>query len=113
VLWYHTSFRCAKFRYAISLFFSWAIRSASTAENRFSNDSPREKLIRSTSLSLSLSLWLPGEKEAPDFSDVGRLLEGSSIRFDSMPPQALSDVVRTRLLLQTGGTAFRRHLSGQ
>jgi hypothetical protein len=71
------------------------------------------------------SLWLQGEKHAPDIvrlcfdrwatfnpnyefrildsHDVGRLLEGLDIPVDSMTPQALSDVVRARLLLETGG----------
>jgi mannosyltransferase OCH1-like enzyme len=72
------------------------------------------------------SLWLQGEKEAPDvcrlcfdrwaalnpdyelrildFNDVRRLLGDSSIPFYSMRPQAaLSNVTRARLLLRRGG----------
>ena len=83
VLWYHTSFRCAKFRYAISLFFSWAIRSASTAENRFSNDSPREKLIRSTSL-VSLSLCgCRGRRKRPISATLDAYSKDRA--FDSIP----------------------------
>ena len=70
-------------------------------------------------------LWLQGLAAAPDLirichgkwvrlnpdyevvvldgDDVARLLEGTSIPFRSMPVQALSDIVRARLLLDQGG----------
>lgn len=71
------------------------------------------------------SLWLQGMQNAPeavrlclhrwanlnptyqvrvlDANDVVRLLEGATIPIFTLPPQALSDVVRARLLLDRGG----------
>jgi hypothetical protein len=71
------------------------------------------------------SLWLQGQDKAPDLvrlnfsrwatlnphyrlrildrKDVDLLLRGSGLPIDTLAPQALSDILRTRLLLDEGG----------